>query len=328
MLCTKEGEGSLVIGETPHSQRRRRPIEGLNADSVVTNLAKRGPRFEMGTGKMHPSSGGDRVIEREKVAGSGTKTVRLNPSSRDKEARMRAMTDAAVALFSEEGYSAVSTRRIADRAGCSETLLFRYFGDKHGLLMAVCNGLWDEGRPERTGASEFQTVQEYLEYFFLAELRDLKRVAPSLRVVIAALINDPDMSADFDQKHDAAAERVAKELRQFQDTGAISPDVDVNALANAIEQLGFAVGFFLQLIFERPEAELTAIAVSVAAALSQGLQANAAQPLLEPRRRKALAAVLGARESLDGIVELLGDAELTGGGSSRNGSPGSDRSRA
>ena len=33
----------------------------------------------------------------------------LGPSSRDKEARMQAMIDAAVALFSEEGYSAVST---------------------------------------------------------------------------------------------------------------------------------------------------------------------------------------------------------------------------
>jgi|HubBroStandDraft_1064217.scaffolds.fasta_scaffold38298_2 AcrR family transcriptional regulator len=241
---------------------------------------------------------------------------------------MHAMTDAAVALFSEEGYSAVSTRRIAERAGCSETLLFRYFGDKHGLLMAVCNGLWDEGRPERSGADDFQTVQEYLEYFFLREISDLKHVAPSLKVVIAALINDPEMSADFNQKHDAAAERVAKELRRFQETGAISADVDVNALADGIEQLGFAVGFFLQLIFQRSEEELTAIAVSTAAAMSKGLQANAAQPLLEPRRRKALAAVLGARESLDGIVELLGDAELTAGATSRNGSKGSDRSRA
>jgi len=134
------------------------------------------------------------------------------------------------------------------------------------------------------------------------------------------------MSADFNQKHDAAAERVAKELRLFQETGAISPDVDVNALADGIEQLGFAVGFFLQLIFQRSEAELTAIAVATAAALAKGLQANAAQPLLEPRRRKALAAVLGARESLDGIVELLGDAELAADTPRRNGSKAAARS--
>lgn len=251
----------------------------------------------------------------------------LNPSSRNKEARMRAMTDAAVALFSEEGYAAVSTRRIAERAGCSETLLFRYFGDKHGLLMAVCNGLWDEGRPERRPASEFQTLQEYLEYYLLAQLRDLKTVAPALKVVIAALINDPEMTADFGQKHDLAAERLATELRQFQEDGAMSAELDVDALANAIEQLSFAVGFFLQLVFARSEPELTGIAVAVAAALSGGMQANSAQPMLEPRRRKALAAVLDARQSIEGILELLRDEELHGG-PSENGSTRARRPNA
>jgi AcrR family transcriptional regulator len=241
---------------------------------------------------------------------------------------MRAMTGAAVALFSEEGYSAVSTRRIAERAGCSETLLFRYFGDKRGLLMAVCNGLWDEQASERRDPPEFQTVQEYLEHFLLGELTDLKRVAPSLKVVIAALINDPDMSVDFGHKHDLAAERVAKELRRFQGMGAIAQDVDIDALANAIEQLGFAVGFFLQLVFETPSEQLRAIAISAASALSNGLQANAAQPLLEPRRRMALSAVLGARESLDGIIDVLQDVEMTGGATRRNGSREPGRPKA
>lgn len=262
------------------------------------------------------------------MAGSSTKQTALSPSSRDKDARMRAMTDAAVALFSEEGYSAVSTRRIAERAGCSETLLFRYFGDKRGLLMAVCNGLWDHQASERRDPPEFQTVQEYLEHFLLGELNDLKRVAPSLKVVIAALINDPEMTADFGKKHDAAAERVAKELRRFQGMGTIAQDVDIEALANAIEQLGFAVGFFLQLVFETPNDQLKAIALSAAAALSNGLQANAAQPLLEPRRRMALSAVLGARESLDGIIDVLQDVEGAGASSQRNGTRGNGKTKS
>ncbi len=240
---------------------------------------------------------------------------------------MRAMTDAAVALFSEEGYSAVSTRRIAERAGCSETLLFRYFGDKRGLLMAVCNGLWDAQGVERFAVPEFQTVQEYLEHYFLSELAGLKRSAPSLKVVIAALINDPEMTADFGQKHEAAAERVAKELRRFQEIGAIGSEADIDSLANAIEQLGFGVGFFLQLVFELPEEQLKAIAVSAASALSLGLQADAAQPLLEPRRRRALAAVVEARGSLDGIIGLLQDAAVANATPRPNGSRKASRSK-
>lgn len=226
---------------------------------------------------------------------------------------MRAMTDAAVALFSEEGYAAVTTRRIAERAGCSETLLFRYFGDKHGLLLAVCNGLWNRRADQRAGRTElpeFPTLQEYLETYFLTELADLRSVASPIKVVIAALINDPEMTSDFGERHDLATERVAKALQRFQDMGAIAPDIDIQALAEGVEQLGFALGFFLQLVFNRPEGKLEAIARTVALALSNGVQNAGAQPLLEPSRRKAVAAVIGARESLDDIIELLEQGDL------------------
>lgn len=229
---------------------------------------------------------------------------------------MRGMTDAAVALFSEEGYSGVSTRRIAERAGCSETLLFRYFGDKRGLLLAICNGLAGNADSVRT-AHEFNDVREFLEHYFTDQLANLRRQSSSLKVVIAALINDPEMTADFESRHDAAVQYVADNLQRFQDRGAIAADIDVQALAQGIEQLGFAVGFLLQLVFDRPEKELVAIAMSCAGVLSQGLQADAPQPLLEPRRRKAVAAVLDAREQLDTIIDLLEDRGAEDGGQTR-----------
>src|SRR5258706_3826501 len=58
----------------------------------------------------------------------------LGPESRDREARKRALVEAAITLFADEGYGGVSTRAVAERAGCSETLLFRYFRGKRGLL--------------------------------------------------------------------------------------------------------------------------------------------------------------------------------------------------
>src|SRR3954451_22251325 len=110
---------------------------------------------------------------------------------------MRAMTAAAIALFSEEGYSAVSTRRIAERAGCSETLLFRYFGDKRGLLMAICNDLRDDDSRVRRPVEASEGVHEFIERYLLESFGHLRRQAPELKVVIAALINDPEMTADF-----------------------------------------------------------------------------------------------------------------------------------
>ena len=41
---------------------------------------------------------------------------------------------AARALFAERGYAGATTREIAERAGTSEVLIFRYFGNKAGLF--------------------------------------------------------------------------------------------------------------------------------------------------------------------------------------------------
>lgn len=44
---------------------------------------------------------------------------------------------AALALFANEGYHAVSTSKIAKQAGVSEALIFRHFDNKEGLLAAI-----------------------------------------------------------------------------------------------------------------------------------------------------------------------------------------------
>ena len=41
---------------------------------------------------------------------------------------------AALDLFSEKGYAATSTARIAQEAGVSEGLIFRHFKNKRGLV--------------------------------------------------------------------------------------------------------------------------------------------------------------------------------------------------
>jgi AcrR family transcriptional regulator len=52
---------------------------------------------------------------------------------RSKGEPRRLLIESATYLFNEHGYS-TSTREIADRAGVSETLMFRYFGSKAGLF--------------------------------------------------------------------------------------------------------------------------------------------------------------------------------------------------
>ena len=53
------------------------------------------------------------------------------PGARDR------ILDAAVALFCERGYKGTTTRAIAERARVNEVTVFRHFGTKQGLFMAV-----------------------------------------------------------------------------------------------------------------------------------------------------------------------------------------------
>src|SRR5689334_15503506 len=136
-------------------------------------------------------------------------TTLLGPESRDKEARMRAMIDSAVELFADEGYSAVSTRRIAEAAGCSETLLFRYFGGKRGLLLAICQDLGVPGASPRPAPTDFQDVAEYLEAYLLRMFDVMRQQSARLKVITSAIISDTELSAEFEAMHDHEVQSLA-----------------------------------------------------------------------------------------------------------------------
>jgi AcrR family transcriptional regulator len=55
----------------------------------------------------------------------------------DARASRQALLDAAVALFDERGYEAVTVREIGERAGVDAALIARYFGSKEGLYLAA-----------------------------------------------------------------------------------------------------------------------------------------------------------------------------------------------
>lgn len=68
-----------------------------------------------------------------------TEDPSLDPprSRRSRGEPRRLLIEAARGLFNERGYSGATTREIADRAGVSETLMFRYFGSKVGVFQAA-----------------------------------------------------------------------------------------------------------------------------------------------------------------------------------------------
>jgi AcrR family transcriptional regulator len=58
-------------------------------------------------------------------------------TTEEDSATYTALLDAAQALMIEEGYAAVTTRRVADRAGVNKALVFYYFGTMDELFLAL-----------------------------------------------------------------------------------------------------------------------------------------------------------------------------------------------
>ncbi|NJO20357.1 MAG: TetR/AcrR family transcriptional regulator, partial [Spirulinaceae cyanobacterium RM2_2_10] len=57
--------------------------------------------------------------------------------SRNRSSARQRLLDAAIKLFSEQGFAEATTRQIAELAQVNEVTLFRNFGSKHDLLLAA-----------------------------------------------------------------------------------------------------------------------------------------------------------------------------------------------
>lgn len=68
-----------------------------------------------------------------------TTTETLTPRQQQALATKATIADAALELFSEQGYAATSTKQIAREAGVSEGLIFRYFPTKIALLRSIAD---------------------------------------------------------------------------------------------------------------------------------------------------------------------------------------------
>lgn len=73
----------------------------------------------------------------ESLAGADDKTLH------DGGARRREILNAAVALFSTEGYSHTSIRALAKRAGCSTANLYHHFGAKYEIFVTLIESAMD-----------------------------------------------------------------------------------------------------------------------------------------------------------------------------------------
>lgn len=192
---------------------------------------------------------------------------------KDKEQRQEALIEAANAVFAERGFDAATTREIAERAGCAEGLIHRYFAGKRGLLLAIIDSkapAISEGYAAHLPPAD--TVQAEIEQILCYEIDSKWEKRNFMRVWMSQAAIDPELGAAI---HDRVQSRIiaviAKRLRVHQEAGRIRHDVDLDAIALAVSGLGFAGGFMSRVVFAESREKCIQSAVAAANALANGI---------------------------------------------------------
>ncbi|HEY7801753.1 MAG TPA: TetR/AcrR family transcriptional regulator [Dehalococcoidia bacterium] len=193
-----------------------------------------------------------------------------------KEERQRALMEAARGVFAEHGYDAATTREVAERAGCSEGLIHRYFQGKRGLLLAILDHDSDEfaGRMA-SEMPETDSLQDDLDQIFLWPLQAMWDKRDFMRVSVSRSAVDPEIGHVIGHHlNSKRVDLIAAKLRRHQQAGRVRADVDCESIAYAITGINLAAGFFCQAVFEIDRDDVRRMTEETARVIARGIAAG------------------------------------------------------
>jgi TetR/AcrR family transcriptional regulator, regulator of cefoperazone and chloramphenicol sensitivity len=191
----------------------------------------------------------------------------------DKLGRQAALLEAATEEFAEHGFDAATTRDIAERAGCSEGLIHRYFGGKQGLLLAVLDeraenliDIYNARFPET------DNVEEDIRQAIRLNLETSWEKRAGMRIHISRAAIDRDVGLKIrDLFNDVRVELLRRRLLSHRAAGRVDPDADIDAVAQGITACGFAMSFFGQVVFEMDRERVAHDADAFAHVIARGI---------------------------------------------------------
>ena len=165
-----------------------------------------------------------------------------NNSSPKKKARQRIL-EAAAESFQTLGYARSTTQAIATQAGVAEVTLFRHFGDKQKLFLAVAQQIGGGPGIDQLEAqltfdleTDLRLISQHILAFFLAQQN-------AIRMLMFEAIHFPEMKAALAQNPRGAMQLLESYFQQQVEADRLQP-INPSATAQAFVSMlfGYAVG--------------------------------------------------------------------------------------
>lgn len=157
------------------------------------------------------------------------------------------LIDAALKLFAAQGVTETTTKQIAELADVNEVTLFRHFGNKHGLLLAVIQEaavFAQLGQTLVQQANQASSLEQALKEYADACLQALERVPEMVRSVVGEAGQYPAENREALGRGFTQANRyVAEYLEAVIDGGQLQAHLPAEKLASLLNGmlLGYAV---------------------------------------------------------------------------------------
>jgi AcrR family transcriptional regulator len=159
--------------------------------------------------------------------------------------RRRAILDTACRAFSEGSYRGTTTAEIAREAGVTEPILYRHFGSKRELYLAVLESAWEE---VRTSWDRIVAETDPADGW-IPKMAQVALSAPGCRAVLADLwiqslseaYDEVEIRRYLRRQVREVHDYVAAVIRRAQDAGTVERDRDPEAEAWIFLSVGLLV---------------------------------------------------------------------------------------
>jgi AcrR family transcriptional regulator len=158
--------------------------------------------------------------------------------SRDRSRTTERLIQAAIDILREEGFDRLGVNAVAERAGVSKVLIYRYFGDYDGLLTAVADRVTplDPGFAKRILSTTGDTAApaEVVRHIVDALHRSVAENELLQQILIWELSEDNDLTRAMARQREETGRAQSEALRTFLRSKGVDDKVDVDALVALI----------------------------------------------------------------------------------------------
>jgi len=218
------------------------------------------------------------------------------------------LIQAALELFATQGVTETTTRQIAELAGVNEVTLFRQFGNKHGLLLAVIEdtAMSDQlSQSVNRESSQIGNVRQALKSQARAYLKSLEQMPKFVQSVVGEAGQYPTANRRALGRVLTRANRyVAQDLAAMLQREQLQADLPIEKLASLLNGmlLGYAIIEFTSEFHELWEDRDDFLENLVQLFLSGAVAPAAESPTQERRLVEAKSLVGG--ENLNAVADL------------------------